>query len=163
MNKVVASLITGLAVLLVVGGVAAGLFFSGRLAFVNPDAEVTDTYTAVCDTTIVDAYNEASIYESQDGSSDLVLDEEGIKSIKSDINKLAGNKNDPTCQSILFLIAIYDDDYETAKATYERVKSLHEKRLFADSNLLGNQALSAYEGVVYSMSPEGRESGGAGD
>lgn len=163
MKKVVVSVVTGLAVLLVIGGVLAGLFLSGRLAFVNPDAEIVDVYTAVCDTAIVDKYNEVSIFKERSGSSELTLDEEGIKAVKADINQLAGNENDPTCQSILFLIAIYEDDYETAKATYEKVKSLHEKRLFADSNLLGNQALSAYEGVVYSLSPEGRASGGAGD
>lgn len=153
-----------LAAIIVVGaGTVAGLFMTGRLAWSNPNTNVVDAYTAVCDTEIVDTYNDVMIYKEREGTEGISLDEAGVKSLEQQVRGLADNQNDPTCQSMLFWIAVYNEDYEKAKTAYENVKRLHEKRLFADSNLTGNQALSTYEGAVYTLSPEGQSSEGIRD
>lgn len=155
----------GVAVVIIaaLAGATLWLFVSGKVVFVDSDAEVTDSYTAVCDTDIVDRYNEAMIFTERDDSGELSLDEAALRTLQNEISRTAETDNDPTCQTILFWIAVSNENYENAKTAYEKVKALHEKRLFADSNLIGNQALSAYEGVVYTLSPEGQESEGIRD
>lgn len=160
-NKIVLGILVAIIVLGV--GTIIALFSLGRLGWVNPDSEVVNAYTAVCDTEMVDQYNEAILYIEREGTAGLSRDEKVLDALPGTIKNLAGYKNDPTCQTFLFWIAVRDEDYEGAKAAYETVKSLHEKRLFADSNITGNQSLESYEGAVYSLSPEGRASEGQGD
>lgn len=160
-NKVVVVILTSIIVLGV--GAIIALFALGRLGWVNPGSKVVDAYTAVCDGNMVNEYNDAMVYTQRGESTELSLDEGVLASLPGTIKNLASYQNDPTCQTILFWIAVHDEDYDAAKAAYEAVKSLHGKRLFADSNITGNQSLSSYEGAVYSLSPEARESEGRGD
>lgn len=118
------------------------------------------SYEVVCDESIVTAYNNASYRDPNDGT----YDEEGLKKVGTDIKAKAGFEKDPTCQAIVFWLAVGEGNYEASKAAYESVKSLHAQRLFADSNLRGNVPLFEYEFLVKNLSPEAlNERGSAGD
>ena len=148
----------GIGIIVIFGGVVAGLFVAGKIAWVNPDAKEVGVYKAVCSDRIIADYNDAMFYKPRGDSTTPTLDTNTLEELKTVIARLSGSNNDPTCQTILFWIAVNEENYENAKPAYDNVKRLHDEGLFADSNLSSNQPLSSYEGAMYSFSPAGKES-----
>jgi hypothetical protein len=144
-------------IILAAAGAVTWLFMSGRLAWVDPNTKAV-TVKAVCGTDIVNKYNDASVFIARNGSSERTVDEEGLKSLKTTIVGKDGYKDDPTCQAMLFWISFRNKDYEGAKAAYTAVRALHDKGLFADSNLRSNDALFTYEDVLFTISPDAGKS-----
>jgi len=149
-------------ILLLVVGVAVGLFVSGKVAWVGPDTKVV-TAKIVCGPELVSKYNDAMYVSFRNNEKLPSLDVEGIKNIKTEIKAKAGYEKDPTCQSMLYLIAIYEEDYEGSKLAYETVKKLHDQGLYADNNIRNNPPLFMYEAPVFGLSPEGKAQPGVGD
>ena len=150
MKKIVT--ITAIAILVAAIGVIAWLFASERLVFANPNAGVGAVAPKpVCDTNLVAKYNDAMFFIGREGSD-----------VKKDITSKSNYKADPTCQTLLFWIAVHESNYEAAKTAYEAVKELHDRHHFADSNIRANAALFTYEGVIEALSPEADTQGDAG-
>lgn len=151
-----------LVVVLVLGAAAAWLFVSGNLANIGRGATVntesqTATLNRVCDSTVVTTYNKVMNYQDQTGSNDSSLDEPAIKRLQDDVKGKAGYENDPTCQTILFWIAAHYSDYENTKKAYESLLDLHDKGMFADSNLGSAAPLFVFKATVDSLAPDGQK------
>ena len=135
--------------------VAAGLVLvvSGRLVWVDDDAGVASA-RPVCDSGVVDTYNDAMFMIRREGAEEPSIDEAGVKQIETSIQEIERYENEATCQTLLFWTALYHGDYESAKSAHAKVKSLHDQGVFADSNIRGNQALFSYEQLLKGISPE---------
>jgi hypothetical protein len=142
----------------IIGGVV-WLFASGRLVWSNSGAN--KTARVVCGTDIVDTYNDAMYMIGRNGSSEPTIDESGVKSVQSAVRNKTGYKDDATCQTLLFWIAIHDGDYQAAKDAEAAVKLLHDKGQFANNNIRGNDAILTYDIVLYGISPEAKAKAGA--
>jgi len=118
------------------------LFASGRLVYIDLSS-IQKSYSVACDSSMVDRYNNAIEYRIRDKAT-LTMDEAGLSSIKSDILAKSDYDKDPTCQTMIFWTAVHDDDYVKAISAYNSLKDMHEKRVFADSNIRGNQPLLMY-------------------
>lgn len=144
--------------IIVIGGVV-WLFTSGRLVWSSPGAN--KAVGVVCGADIVDTYNGAMYMIGRNGSSDPSIDEAGVKSVQSTVKGRVGYKDDATCQTLLFWIAIHDGDYPAAKDAEAAVKRLHDKGQFANNNIRGNDAILTYDTVLYGISPEAKAKAGA--
>jgi hypothetical protein len=137
--------------------------FSGRLAVVvkQPNQAVLLRST-VCDTNIVDKFNSDSskYYQLSGGSSNLVINKQPIKDLVADIKSKSNFENDPTCQAIIFWAAVQDDNYKSAKSAYDQLTSLHNRRIFADSNLRGAQPLFTYKDTLKGLTGSGSSNNG---
>jgi hypothetical protein len=153
--------IMGVVLILATAGAVSWLFVSGKLTFADQNAKLAPT-EVICDTVIVNTFNDAMFYTRRAGASTVSIDKESIKNLNSEIKAEAGYENDPTCQTIIYLTAIYEEDYDGAKSAYEALKKLHDKNIFASNNIRGNQPLFTYEGSMYPFSPEGKTQGGLG-
>lgn len=150
-KNIIISTLLALAVVVIVATLL--LLVSGRLVWTGGGAG-TVAARPVCDSDIVNKYNDAMYMTLRDGAEEPSINEAGVKQVEEGIKKAEGYKDDATCQTLLFWIAVYDGDYESAKSAYSKIKSLHDKGVFADSNIRGNQALFSYEPLLNSMSPE---------
>lgn len=150
-KKIVTIIVTLIVFLALVGGIT-WLFVSGKLVWAGADRQ-TASYEVVCDSDMVDVYNRAIIYEVRDESSELSFDTDTLKGLSSTIKDNNSYAVDPTCQAIIFRISIVEKDYDAAKAAYKEIKSLHGKRIFADSNIRTSAPLSEYEAVLDTISP----------
>lgn len=150
-NKVIPIVAIGVAVV-VIGLTVFGLV-SGRLVVVSQSSQVV-VAPNVCDTAVVNTYNDAMFYTTRNGSLTASLDQDGLKKLETEVKAKAGSADDPTCQVILFNIAVINSNYDAAKKAYDIVKELHDKRIFADSNLRGNQPLFVYDDTIKSLSPD---------
>lgn len=128
------------------------LIASGRLVWTGGTSAVAAK--PVCSGDIVDRYNDAMFVVRRDGAEEPSIDEAGVKQVTEDIKKTDGYKDDATCQTLLFSIAVYNSDYEAAESAHTKIKSLYDKNIFADSNIRGNQALFSYEQILNGMSQE---------
>lgn len=132
-------------ILVVLLGVAVWwLFNSGRLVYVASGTKAPEGLV-VCGSDVVTKYNEASLFIKRQGADAPSVDKESLKTIASDIRNKKGYEGDPTCQTLLFWSAVRNDDYKAAKEAAGAVKQLHEKRLFADSNIRNNDAVFNYQ------------------
>ncbi len=129
-------------VILIVGLSAAVIMKWIPLNFLG----VTNTNTArVCSEDIVNRYNKLFVNERPDNLSDVDANNTAIKAIYAEIKARAGYESDPTCQTIIFWIALRDKDVDTASTSLARIRDLHSKSIFADSNLRIYVPLSNYE------------------
>jgi hypothetical protein len=151
-----AAIITVAVVILALAGAGSWLFMSGRLAWVEPNTK-TVSVKAVCTTDMVNKYNDAMFLVARNGDKDLTIDEPALKTIKSDMLSKPAYKEDPTCQAMLFWMAFRAGNYEEAKAAYDAVHALHDKGMFADSNLRGDDPLFTYEEVLFTISPHAND------
>lgn len=146
-----------LVVIIVAAAVAATwLFMSGKLAWVDSNTK-TVTVKAVCETDIVNKYNDVTFLVGRNNSSVLSVDEQGIKDVTAEITAKENYKTDPSCQAMLFWISYRNKDYETAKSAYDAVHSLHDQGRFADSNIRGDEPLFTYEEVLFTISPQAND------
>lgn len=126
------------------------LFSSGRLVYVSSKSS-----DVACGSDIVTQYNGAMFYRPRNGSNIPSLDEAGLKNLVTEIKGKTKYATDPTCQTILFWIAVHDNNYNAANDAYKAVKSLHDKGEFADSNLRSNDSLFTYQGYLNSLPGSG--------
>lgn len=105
----------------------------------------------VCDDTVVARFNK--VIEVQQGKDSYGTDESGLNALASEIKNKTGYQNDATCQTILLVAAVQKQDYNAAKTAYDSAKSLHNKHVYADSDLNGVNQLSSYETFVQELSP----------
>lgn len=139
------------------------LVVSGRLVLTDPNVQ-RSVSKIVCDSGTVDTYNAAMLLDKRGGSDEYTFDEAGLKSLQTSIRAKDGYKDDPTCQTMLFWIAVKDEDYEAGKVAYQNVKRLYDQRIFADSNLRTDQPLFSYEAALWNISPEAaQDQEGIGD
>ena len=144
-------------ILIVAGGIV-WMFTSGRLLWSNGDAAKT---ARVCGSDIVNKYNDAMYMIGRNGSTEASIDENGVKEVRSEVKGKKGYESDATCQTLLFWIAIHYNDYPAAKVAATAVKQLHDKDMFADNNIRGNDPILTYDTVLYGISPEAKEKAGA--
>lgn len=144
----------------------AGVVFlvvSGRLVLTDPNVQ-RSVSKIVCDSSVVTTYNAAMLLDIRDGSTEYTFDEAGLKSLQTSIRGKDGYEDDPTCQTMLFWMAIKDEDYAAGKTAYEGVKRLYDQRIFADSNIRTDQPLFSYEAALWNISPEAaQDQEGVGD
>jgi len=140
-------------IILAAAGAVAWLFMSGKLAWVDNTTKPA-VAKVVCGNDIVDKYNDASLLLGRNGESKLTVDTEGIKEVKTAILAKDGNKEDPTCQAILFWIGYRETDYEATKTAYEAVRKLHDQNIFPNNNIRGNEPLFTYAQVLFTISPD---------
>ena len=153
-------ILVGLVILCVVVIVVSILLLaSGRVAVVSkkPAERVLLVGGEVCADDTITTYNKVSRYQQRNGSTEDTLDAEGLKSLVTGIQQKTGYQEDPTCQTIMLIKAIHDNDYQAAQKAYEAVKRLHAKQLYADSNLNGVSSLSTYESLVESIAPPNKD------
>lgn len=148
-NKILAIISISFLTLLIIG--VCWMFVSGHLQYSKSGLQPK----SVCGASIVDKYNEAMYYKIRQGSSEPSMDKQGVKDLATQIKQMTNYKNDPTCQTIIFWTAVMSDDYKTAKAAYDELDSLHEKRAFPDSNLRDDQPLFMYEEVLKGLTGSG--------
>lgn len=127
------------------------LFSTNRLTFtINPGLQATSS--AVCGTDVVDTYNRVASLEVRNGSSESVIDTEGMKSLANQIRGKDAYKTDATCQTLLFWTAFYENNFDSAVSAHTAIKSLHDKGAFADSNIRSAAPLSSYQSYLTSLS-----------
>jgi hypothetical protein len=162
-KKKIITIVAALVIFLALAGGVVWLFMSGKLVWAGAGQQ-TASYEVVCDSEMVDVYNRAIIYEVRDESSEPSFDTDTLKDLSSTIRDNNSYAADPTCQAILFRVSIVEKDYDAAKAAYEEIKSLHDKRIFADSNIRTSAPVSDYEAVLDTISPSygSREEGFGG-
>lgn len=163
MAKVIA-IILGIIVAVLVGLGVWG-FVSGKVvvAGVNGVAAGDDSYI-VCDDDLILKYNDAMYMIPREGAAEPSMDKAALTEIKNTINSTEGSKSDPSCQAMLFWIAIYEQDHAAGKSAMDIVESLHKQHIYANSNIRSNEALFVYEGSLYSISEEAqRTTEGLGD
>ena len=139
------------------------LFAFQKVKITWGDTNNSGSIVVVCGSDLITEYNAAMYYDIRGDSTEPSLDEGGLKSIAGKIKDSAGYESDPTCQAMLFWIAIYNKDYNSAKSAHEAVKVLHEKRIYADSNIRSNAPLFEYDSALRDISPALDTDGGAGD
>ena len=155
MSKKYALIVVGL---LIVTGALVWLFASGHLMWSNGKVDKT---ASVCGSDVVNKYNDAMYMIGRNGSSEPSIDESGVKDVQNDVKRKTGYEKDATCQTLLFWIAIHNNDYPAAKTAAAAVKQLHDKGQFADNNIRGNDPILTYDTVLYGISPEAKEKAGA--
>lgn len=134
------------------------LSFTGKLVF-QASAQTT-FYDSTCDDEKVIKYNDAALSKQRNGSDEYSIDKQALNDLVSDITSKASYKNDPTCQTIIMLVAIQNNDYNTANQAYDVVRKLHHQKLFANSNLATSGPLANYQTLIDELSPSRQNSTG---
>lgn len=153
-RRVLAIGLTGLGVL-VIGGIVWSLV-SGyvTISFGEVNRQSVSERTTVCGTDIVNRYNEITWLPISDDPAASRIDEEALGNISKDIIAAKDYEQDPTCQTILFWIAIDQGNHVDAQKAYTAVKGLHENNVFASNNIRGNAPLYDWEGEVQRIGPD---------
>lgn len=107
----------------------------------------------VCGDDIVSSYNSLSVYALRGESEDLTVDIEGLRALATDITAKDGYQNDPTCQTILLEISIYNEDYTSAKKALTAVEELSDKKQYAATTINGISTVDEYKTYVNQIAP----------
>jgi len=135
-------------IIVAIAGVAVWLFASGRLVWADAASPATHNVAiekVVCGDEQVNAYNSAMYFKVRAEGQEPSIDEQGLKDLASSIRAANGYKEDPTCQNILFSIAVYQKDRTAGQEALDALNALHDRRLYADSNLSSAQPLYTYK------------------
>lgn len=137
-------------ILLAVGAGVWWLFDSGRLVYSSSPSnnEIVARQAIVCDEDTVDLYNDAMYFRPRNGEATSSIDSEEVKRIVADIKTKDGYDSDPTCQTILFWVAIYDKDLEAAISANSALQELYIKGMYSSPNIRSNQPLFSYDGFI---------------
>lgn len=154
-------IISSVIVIILSAGLVAWSVVFGRALLPSTQADnQSASAPIVCGVRTVDTYNDAMLARSTDDPRVFAVDENALAAMVVDIENKPNHSQDPTCRTILFWIAVQKKDYEAAKLEYDAVKAMHEKRVFADSNLRGNLPLFDWGTIVYELSPEAQNQDG---
>lgn len=102
----------------------------------------TTVSTVVCNDAIISTYNSALELEVRTANAEPTLDVATLAKLDADIRSKAGFAQDPTCQTILFWAAIISNNTTKASTALKAVRTLREKRLFADTSLENTASIS---------------------
>lgn len=119
--------------LLLINVAAIGLVATGYVQVSRGGSE--DATAGVCGQQMVSIYNDAFYYTKRDDSGEETLDEPAIKQLRADINATDGASEDPTCQAMLFWIAIHYNDQEAGQKALDRVNALHDSGQYSNNDL----------------------------
>ena len=153
------TIVAGIAVLIVIG-IVAWLFLSGRVTLVvnqqNDDEVKTikGSKVLVCNETVVDAFNEATTgYPTEDPMTSAVR-VEVLTEVADGVKKKKDYEQDPTCQTVVFWAAVHEKNIEEAKEAKRVVDALHADGHFANSELRATAPLQDWQLLIDSLSPE---------
>jgi hypothetical protein len=159
-KKITVAVVVGLIVLGIAGGVG-WLFYSGKLVWAGDGSQAQGK--VVCGDDVVKSFNQARELVFVDDVTEPTIDEDGQRRIADEVKALPDFQNDPTCQTIIFRVAYLDRDYQAVQLALEAIKSLHENRIYADTNLSGIESITTYSQMVEGLSPENANQGRNGD
>jgi len=142
----------GILIVALLGAGVWWLFDTGRLVYSAEGSTQAAGAKVVCDSAVVDRYNKAMFYMVREENTEPRIDDEAVNALEKEILADKGYKDDATCQAILFGTAIYHKEMNKARTAADAVKALHNKRVFADSNLRGNPPLFMYDSYLLSSS-----------
>lgn len=111
----------------------------------------------VCGEDIVNSYNSLSVYALRDESGDLTVDIEGLRTLASDITSKDGYQDDPTCQTILLEIAIFTNDYNSAKNALTAIEEFSNKKQYAATTINNVGTVDEYKTYVNQIAPTSGE------
>lgn len=155
MSKKLVIISASVAVLIIaLGAVVWWLFASGRLVYISSGSS-QKSYGVVCDSDVVAKYNDAVYYKIRDNPTQGSIDNAGLDNLVKDIKSTSGYEKDPTCQDILFLYAVKNDDFKSANSAYESIKALHSERAFYDPNIRSSEPLFMYEDIIKGLTGSG--------
>ena len=142
--------IIGIVVAVVAVGAVAWAMLSGALSVSwNGFGSKYANVASVCGGDLIDTYNKASNYEERNGENEPpTVDIEGLKGIASQIKGVNGYENDPTCQAMLFWIAVESKEAGPAEQALAKIKELHDLNAFPDNNLRTTVALFNYDAAL---------------
>lgn len=128
---------------------AAGgyLYATKKLAFTFGGTP-TRSVVAVCGDAIISKYNDAMNYKIRDSGTTSKLDEVGLNNLEKEVTAKSAYAQDPTCQTILFWIAVQHSDGNKAQAALASLNTLHSGGKYVDSNLNNNAPLSTFKNIV---------------
>lgn len=145
----------GLVLFIITAALAGYLYATKQMAFAFGSTATganTTASAAVCGESVINTYNLAMHYQYRDSTTEQTLDEAGLNDLEKQIPAKNGYAQDPTCQTILFWIAIHHNDATKAKAALTALNDLHSKGKYVDSNLSNNSALSTFQDTIDGLS-----------
>jgi hypothetical protein len=147
-RKVMAIVLAAVALFVIAVGV---LIYAGRLAVIIKEPyQKALLNVPVCGNDIVERYNDATLFKPTTGGG-YAMNMKDLNSLTTEIQNRAYYQQDPTCQTILFWDALYDDDVSRAKIASDEVRNLYNKGLYVNSDVLNPISLSAMEETVNEM------------
>jgi len=148
-NRVQMSIIAG-ALVVIVALITTfwWLFASGRLTY---QSRPNQQLSVACDQSMSRRYNEVMRYEYRESTTNLSRDQQGIKDVRTQITNQPHYEDDATCQTMLFWIAVNDDNLIEARTRKSEVERLHEKGSYADSDLITSDSLSTWSTAITEM------------
>ena len=115
------------------------------------DSYGSESQRAVCGKEMVERYNTAFNYTDRGEGKGIAVDNEELNRISSEVESSNGFNDDPTCQSMVFWIAINSRDHDKASKTYEVLSKMHDDGKYADSNLRTNIPFFLYDSQLESI------------
>lgn len=146
----------GLGLFILVATVGGYLYATKQLTFALGNTPSNNRAAAICGDPVINKYNSAMNYQVRGNDTDPTLDGPGLKELEKDIPTKAGYVNDPTCQTILFWIAIQHTDAAKAQTALTALNSLHDQGKYVDSNLANNAPLFTYKITLDTMMAESK-------
>ena len=140
--------LVGLGLFIIVVTLAGYLYSTKQLTFAFGNASSNVRAAAICGDPVINKYNSAMNYQVRGNDTTPTLDGTGLKELEKDIPTKAGYANDPTCQTILFWIAIQHTDATKAQTALTALNSLHDQGKYVDSNLANNAPLSTFKDTI---------------
>ena len=134
-----------------IASVAASLLGFIKISVGEPKAQAS-----VCSNEIVTRYNEVSEYKIRgdaDSTASVTMDTPGLQQVISEVTATDGYEDDATCQTLRFLAAILQEEYETAKAASASVRELHQQGKYANSNIRDNPPIFLYDSWTDALNP----------
>ena len=134
----------GLGLFIITIATGGYLYATNKLTFAFGSASTVSS-VAVCGDAIITNYNAAMFYRVRSPEAKPTLDEAGLNNLEKEIPTKAGYAQDPTCQTILFWIAINHRDANKAQLALTALESLHSEGKYVNSNLNNSVPLSKYK------------------
>jgi len=144
----------GLVLFVVLAAAGGYLYATKQLTLNTHSAGVANRATAVCGDVLINKYNAAMSFQERGNSTEATLDTAALNELKKDIPTKEGYATDPTCQTMLFWIAVQDVDAATAQTALTALNKLHDEGKYVDSNLANNAPLSTFPDTVRSLTIE---------
>lgn len=146
-RKVVAIGITSIVLVIIIGAIT-WLLVSGRVEVTfkgGTSRQITDG-SVVCSNDDVVSFNDKTEFKDRGGS--VTVDQKGLSDLAGAIVNRDGYKADPTCQTIIFWSANYNDDAPAAERALAEIRKLYANNRFANSNISLIKSLDEYQAIV---------------
>lgn len=125
-----------LIVALLLGLVSGFLYFGTK----SPDQKVS-VASRVCGADMIDRYEKID-------TGDLTKDKQQLLAFIKTIKDTKHSEKDPTCQTMLFFASFRVEDYKGMERPMELVRSMHDKGIYADSNLRSGSSVKSMDGLL---------------